>query len=93
MGTSETRSVIVPDDVGSFVDELVARGDYADAGAVVRAGIQALRDRDNEVERWLQDEVAPTFDAMKADPARGIRAADVKVPILAHHAKRVKASA
>lgn len=75
------RSVPVPDELGRFVDDLVARGDYADAGAVVRAGLQALRDHDDEVERWLRDEVAPTFDAMKADPARGIKAA----AILLHH--------
>lgn len=87
------RSVSVPDELGRFVDDLVARGDYADAGAVVRAGLQALRDHDDEVERWLRDEVAPTFDAMKVDPARGIKAADVEATILAHHAKRVQASA
>lgn len=87
------RSVPVPDHLGRFVDELVARGDYPDAGAVMQAAIQALRDRDEAVEQWLRDEVAPTFDAMKADPARGIKAADVQAAIAAHHARRGVASA
>lgn len=82
------RSVPVPDHLGRFVDELVARGDYPDDGAVVQAALQALRDRDDAVEQWLRNEVAPTFDAMKADPARGINAA-----IAAHHARPGAASA
>lgn len=52
MDMPATRSVPVPEDVGSFVDELVAQGDYADAGTVVLAGIQALRDRDDEIQGW-----------------------------------------
>ncbi|MQP67074.1 hypothetical protein GE253_17240 [Niveispirillum sp. SYP-B3756] len=46
MALSATRSVPVPEDMGSFVDDLVARGDYADAADVIRAGLQALRDRE-----------------------------------------------
>jgi len=61
MALSATRSVPVPEDMGSFVDDLVARGDYADAADVIRAGLQALRDREDTVEQWLRDEVASTF--------------------------------
>ncbi|SNS25241.1 MULTISPECIES: type II toxin-antitoxin system ParD family antitoxin [unclassified Azospirillum] len=93
MALSATRSVPVPEDMGSFVDDLVARGDYADAADVIRAGLQALRDREDTVEQWLRDEVAPTFDAMKANPARGIGAGEVEAAILAHHGRRAKASA
>ncbi|MFV3127973.1 hypothetical protein [Niveispirillum sp. KHB5.9] len=33
----------MPEDVGSFIDELVARRDNVDVSAVVQAGIQFLR--------------------------------------------------
>lgn len=41
----------VLEDMGSFVDDLVARGDYADAADVIRAGLQAPRDREATVEQ------------------------------------------
>jgi antitoxin ParD1/3/4 len=40
-------------------------------------------------ERWLREEVAATYDAMKADPARAIPAEDVFKAIRAHHAHRM----
>jgi hypothetical protein len=40
------------------------------------------------VERWLVEEVAPTYDAMMADPDSAISLDDVHAAILAHHAAR-----
>lgn len=31
----------------------------------MRAGLRALQERDEAIERWLREEVAPTFDAVK----------------------------
>jgi antitoxin ParD1/3/4 len=42
------------------------------------------------VERWLRKDVASTYDAMKADPSRGIDAKTVLAEIRAHHALRLK---
>lgn len=44
------------------------------------------------MERWLRDEVAPAFDAMIADPSRGISAEQVFADIHTRHAKRVEES-
>lgn len=52
-------------------------GTYASASEVVRAGLRALRERDAAVERWLREAVVPTYDAMQADPARGLSADQV----------------
>jgi antitoxin ParD1/3/4 len=52
-----------------------------------------LQERDEAVERWLRDEVAPAFDKMKADPKRGVSAKKVFTDIRARHASRSKAKA
>ena len=41
---------------------------------MIRAGLRALQERDAAVERWLKEEVAPAYDAVKADPSRLIPA-------------------
>ena len=57
---------------------------------VVRAGLRALQERDQAVERWLREEVVPAHDAMTADLARGLSAQAVFDDIRAHHAAAMK---
>jgi antitoxin ParD1/3/4 len=68
----EKRTFSLPSEHSSFIDKKVESGDYASASEVVRAGLRALQERDAAIERWLNTEVAKTYDAMVADPARGI---------------------
>jgi antitoxin ParD1/3/4 len=49
-----------------------------------------LRERASSVERWLQEEVVPVYDAMRSDPSRAVSASEVGVAIRARHAERVK---
>lgn len=93
MSTAEKRTVSLPAEHAAFIDAKVASGAYASTSEVVRAGLRALRERDDAVERWLREEVAPTFDAMVADPARGLSAESVFSEIRAHHAERLKGHA
>jgi hypothetical protein len=58
----------------------------------VRAGLRALQERDAAVERWLKDEVIPTYDAMKADPSQGIPAKAVFAEVHARHSRHNGAS-
>ena len=90
MPSSEKRTVSLPAEQASYIDALVASGTYATASEVVRAGLRALQERDTAVERWLREEVAPVYDAMQADPARGIPADKVMAAIRTHHAARLK---
>ena len=85
MSTIQKRTVSLPAEHAAFIDAKVAAGDYASASEVVRAGLRALQERDAAVERWLRDEVAPAYDAMKADPSRGIAAKDVFDEIRGRH--------
>ncbi|MGH7121867.1 MAG: ribbon-helix-helix domain-containing protein [Acetobacteraceae bacterium] len=64
---------------------------YASASEVVRAGLRALQERDAAIARWLSAEVAPTYDAMQAHPARAIPTSPVLKNFCAHHTKRLNA--
>jgi antitoxin ParD1/3/4 len=88
MSTIEKRTFSLPPEHTAFIDEKVASGAYASASEVVRAGLRALQERDAAIERWLREEVAPTCDAMKADPSRALPAKEVFHRIKARHAKR-----
>ena len=90
MPNAEKRTVSLPQEHAAYVDQLVASGHYASAREVVRAGLRALQERDAAVEKWLREDVAPGYDAMQADPDRGVSAETVFSRIRAHHAARLK---
>src|SRR5580698_6676990 len=90
MPSAEKRTFSLPIEQAGYIDTLVASGTYASGSEVVRAGLRALQERDAAVEKWLREEVAPVYDAMKADPARGIPAEQVFAELKARHADRLK---
>lgn len=89
MPNSEKRTVSLPEEHAAFIDQLVASGAYASASEVVRAGIRALQERDAAVERWLREEVAPVYDAMRKEPGRAVSIDDVFADLRARHAERL----
>ena len=93
MSNVEKRTFSLPAEHAEFIDQKVASGTYASGSEVVRAGLRALQERDAAVERWLREEVAPVYDAIKADPSRAHPAKDVFTRIRAKHAKRDKGQA
>ena len=84
------RTFSLPVKDASYIDALVAAGAYESPNDVVKAGLDALRERNSAVEDWLRDEVVPVYDAMRSDPGRAVSAADVAAAIGARHADRVK---
>ncbi|WP_217578393.1 type II toxin-antitoxin system ParD family antitoxin [Mesorhizobium sp. GbtcB19] len=72
MSATEKRTFSLPAEQAAFIDHLVRSGTYATSSEVIRAGLRALQERDAAVERWLREEVAPTYDAWKAAPGKGI---------------------
>ncbi len=60
MAAVEKRTVSLPSEQATYIDAQVAKGIYASASEVVRAGLRALQEGDATVERWLRAEVAPT---------------------------------
>lgn len=89
MPAVEKRTVSLPEEHAAFIDRMVASGAYASASEVVRAGLRALQQRDAAVERWLNDEVAAAYEAMKDDPSRARDIGDVFGAIRERHARRL----
>ena len=89
MPSPEKRTFSLPVEQAGYIDALVASGAYASGSEVVQAGLRALQARDAAVERWLREDVAETYDAMTADPGRGIPAEEVLAAVRARHADRV----
>ena len=88
MSATAKRTVSLPAEQAAYIDAKVAGGDYASASEVVRAGLRALRERDEAVERWLVEEVAPTYDACKANLDDVLGLDDLHDALEAHHAAR-----
>ena len=91
MSNSEKRTFSLPAEHAAFIDQKVSSGAYASGSEVVRAGLRALQERDAAVERWLREDVAPAYDAMKAKPSRAVSTDKDFAEVRARHAKRAKA--
>ncbi len=85
------RTFSLPAEQAAYIDAKVDSGAYATSSEVIRAGLRALQERDAAVERWLQDEVAPVYDAMKANPERKLSAKSVFSEARARYAVKRKA--
>lgn len=68
MRTTQSLSITLPHDMAEMVRAKVSSGEYATESEVIRDGLRVLAARDSAVEKWLREEVATTFDAVKADP-------------------------
>lgn len=90
MAASQKRTISLPDEQANYIDSLVDSGSYASASEVVRAGLRALQERDEAVERWLREEVVPVAAATRADPSRAIPAKQAFGDVRALHAARRK---
>ncbi len=89
MSAAAKRTFSLPTEQADYIDALVQTGTFASASEVVRAGLRALQERDAAVARWLREDVAPVYDAMIADPSRGIEAESVASQLRERHAARI----
>lgn len=90
MAPTEKRAFDLPPEQSDYIDHLVRSGTYASANDVISAGLNALQNQQESLERWLRDDVAPVYDAMKENPDRAIPSEMVFARLRAHHETRLK---
>ena len=88
MRSTSPISITLPHDMAAMVKAKVASGEYATESEVIRDGLRTLLARDAAVERWLQDEVAKSYDEHAADPSTGIPADKIMARLRATNRER-----
>lgn len=82
MRTTQQYSITLPHEMAEIVEGKVQSGHYASVSEVLRDGVRALIERDEAFEKWLREDVAASYDALKADSSRAIPIEDVMGRIL-----------
>jgi antitoxin ParD1/3/4 len=90
--TTQQLSITLPIEMAEVVKAKVQTGEYATVSEVLRDGLRALLARDRAVENWLLGQVGPAYDAMKADPSRGLTIHQVRERLAAEHAAQSSAA-
>ena len=88
--TTQQMSVTLPTEMAQAVKEKVRSGEYASESEVIRDGLRALQARDRAVENWLRDQVVPAYQALKADPSRGLTSDQIRASLAELHAETMK---
>ncbi|CAN7803621.1 MULTISPECIES: type II toxin-antitoxin system ParD family antitoxin [Paraburkholderia] len=90
MRSTQQFSITLPNEMAEAVRSKVAAGEYATESEVIRDGLRALLARDRAVESWLREQVAPAYDALKADPSRAIGVDQLRASLAAEHRKGIE---
>lgn len=85
MRTTQQFSITLPIEMADVVKSKVAAGEYATESEVIRDGLRTLIARDRAVETWLQTQVGPAYDALKAEPKRAITVAQLRATLAEEH--------
>jgi antitoxin ParD1/3/4 len=87
MRTTQQFSITLPNEMADIIKTKVATGEYATESEVIRDGLRALMARDRAVDNWLTQEVGPAYDALKANPMRGVTVDQLRSALAAEHKK------
>jgi putative addiction module CopG family antidote len=91
MRTTQQFSITLTHEMAELVRTKVESGEYASESEVIRDGLRALQTRERALDAWLRDEVAPAYDAMKANPSRAVSAKNVRASLATAQKSSVKA--
>ncbi|MGA3264475.1 MAG: type II toxin-antitoxin system ParD family antitoxin [Terracidiphilus sp.] len=91
MRSTQQFSITLTHEMADMVRTKVESGEYASESEVIRDGLRALEMHDRALEAWLREQVAPAYDAMKADPSRAVQAEKVRASLAAARKSSLKA--
>ena len=91
MRTTRQFSITLPHEMAQRVRAKVESGEYASESEVIRDGLRALQLHERALDNWLREQVAPAYDAMKANPSRAVSAARVRASLAAAHKTSLRA--
>ena len=89
MRSTQQLSITLPHEMAELIRAKVSAGEYATESEVVRDGLRVLLARDRAVETWLREQVAPAYDALKANPSRAVSAKHVRARLATEHKKAI----
>lgn len=81
-------NITLPEDLARLVRDKIELGEYADVNDVIVDGLRGLQEQNLPLEAWLRDEVVPAYDAMQADPSRGLTPDEVRARLAESRAAR-----
>lgn len=87
MRTTQQLSSTLPNEMADAIKAEVKAGEYATESDVIGGGLRTLPARDRTAESWLNNQVGPAYDALKADPSRAVTAEQVRARIAAEFAR------
>lgn len=93
MRTTQSLSITLPLEMAQIVKAKVSSGEYATESEVIRDGLRSLIARDAALEKWLREDVVPTYDAVMADPNLTVSGDEAWKRLSAMMEKHSKASA
>lgn len=70
MRSTQPLYIKLPVEMAEMVKNKVASGEYATESDVIYDGLRTLAARDDAVEQWLREDVASSYDDLKAHPER-----------------------
>lgn len=91
MRSTRQFSITLPKEMAEMVSARVKSGAYASESEVIRDGLRALQSQERAIEGWLREDVATTYDAMKANPSRAVAIEKVRAALAAAHKASRKA--
>lgn len=81
MNPDLSLTITLPEEIAEMVRLKVESGEFPSENEVILEGLRTMSLRDNELESWLNDEVLPAYDAIKADPSRAVPIEKVRVSL------------
>jgi antitoxin ParD1/3/4 len=64
---SKKLTIELPDELVAYAKAKVAAGDYGTVDEAIAAGVSNLRDEDAMIDRWVKEEVMPSYEQWVAD--------------------------